>query len=71
MAKHSPNTSEYSKPHSSKAEPREHVDQLHFGSKGEHVKEHDVHHITDKGAIDMGRQTYERHTDSSSSDSGK
>lgn len=64
MAKHSENTSEYSKPHTSDAEPREHVDQLHFGQDGKHDSEsskHDVHHITDPGAIDMGRETYEHH----------
>lgn len=59
--KHSENTTEYSKPHTSKAEPEEHVDQLAFGKDGKRDPEHDVDHIKDDGAKEMGQETYEHH----------
>lgn len=63
MAEHSPNTSEYSAPHTSDAEPETHVDQLHFGDDGKHESQYDVHHITDPGAVQMGQETYDWHQD--------
>jgi hypothetical protein len=78
MAEHSPNTSEYSAPHESTACPETHVDQLHFGDNGQHESQYDVHHITDDGAVSMGRETYDQHQsnksssdDDSSGNSGK
>ncbi len=58
---HSPNTSEYSKPHSSAAEPQLHVDQHHYGSNGQKDNSLTNAHITDKGAVSMGKETYEHH----------
>ncbi len=59
--KHSENTSEYSKPHTSSGCPEEHVDQLHFAEEGKHDSRLDVDHITDTGAIQMGQETYDFH----------
>ena len=61
MGKHTPNTSEYSKPHESKAEPERHVDQHHYDEKGRKDEDLGKAHITDKNAVEMGRQTHELH----------
>lgn len=61
MAIHWPFTSEYSKPHSSDAEPETHVDQHSYGADGQKDNSLTVAHITDQNAIDMGQQTYEWH----------
>lgn len=68
LAEHSPNTSEYSAPHTSDAEPETHVDQLHFGEDGRHESQHDIHHITDSGAVQMGKETYEWHQNHGNTD---
>lgn len=54
-SKHSPNTSEPSNPHSSKAEPKEHVDVHHFDEKGEKDNPKTISHVTDKGMVDYGK----------------
>jgi hypothetical protein len=59
--KHTPNTSEISKPHTSAAEPEEHVDALHFDEEGKHVRDVDTNHLTDPGLIKMGEETYDKH----------
>ena len=59
--KHSENTSEMSKPHTSEDHPEEHVDSMAFGKDGERDKDHDVDGITDSGSIEMGKETYENH----------
>lgn len=59
MSKHTPYTSEPSKPHSSKAEPAEHVDIHHFGAGGKKDDSLTVPHVTDKGHVEYGRATDE------------
>ena len=59
--KHYENTSEMSKPHSSKGEPEEHVDSMAFGEGGKRAPEYDVDHIKDDGAKQMGKETHELH----------
>ena len=54
--KHTPNTTEYSYPHTSAAEPKEHVDSHAYGSDGKREPEHETHHITDEGHINIGRE---------------
>lgn len=54
-SKHSPNTSEPSKPHTSKAESQEHVDVHHFDEKGEKDNSKTISHVTDKGMVDYGK----------------
>lgn len=61
MAEHSPNTSEYSKPHESAAEPNTHVDQYSYGPDGKEDRSLRQDHITDPGAIEMGQETYKWH----------
>ncbi|MES3004648.1 MAG: hypothetical protein V4690_00885 [Patescibacteria group bacterium] len=61
MANHSPNTSEYSKPHESEGEPKTHVDQYHYDESGKHDTRLDNDHITDPGPVQMGQETYEWH----------
>lgn len=58
-SKHSPNTSEPSKPHSSKSEPREHVDVHHFDDKGQKDDSKTISHVTDKGMVDYGKDAQE------------
>jgi hypothetical protein len=59
--KHYSNTSEMSKPHTSEAEPEEHVDLMAFGEDGNREPKHDVDHITDEGSKSMGQETYDKH----------
>jgi hypothetical protein len=59
--KHTENTSEISKPHTSEDHPEEHVDSMAFGKDGQRDPDHDVDGLTDKGLIDMGKETYENH----------
>ena len=59
--KHTPNTSEISRPHTSDAEPEKHVDSIAFGKDGKHEPEHDVNHITDPDLIKMGQETHDKH----------
>lgn len=59
MSKHSPNTSEYSDPHKSKGQPREHVDLVPFNEKGKPMHKDVQHQITDPKAVGFGRQTKE------------
>ncbi len=61
--KHTPNSSEFSKPHTSDDHPEKHVDQMHFDSNGNHDKTHDNDGITDPNAVQMGQETYEWHQD--------
>lgn len=53
--KHVPNTTEYSYPHTSKAEPKEHVDSHAYGSDSKRDPEHETHHLTDEESLNMGR----------------
>lgn len=69
MADHSPNTCEFSKPHTSDACPETHVDQYSYGEDVHEVRSMRVDHITDPGAVSMGQQTYEWHQSQSSDDS--
>lgn len=55
MSKHSPFTSEPSRPHSSQAEPREHVDIHHYGEDGKKDNSLTVPHVTDKDHVEYGR----------------
>lgn len=57
--RHYENTSEYSEPHKSKTEPEEHVDLHAYGKDGEYDKEHSINHITDKDAVQMGKDSKE------------
>jgi len=59
--KHYENTSEMSKPHTSKDHPDEHVDSMAFGKGGERDPKHDVDGLTDEGSKSMGQQTYDKH----------
>lgn len=59
VGKHTPYTSETSDPHRSKTEPREHVDQIHYGKEGKRRKDLDVNHITDPGMVELGRKSKE------------
>lgn len=59
--KHAPNTSEFSKPHTSKSHPETHVDNLHFGENGKRRPDLDVDGITDPGAISYGEQLHKHH----------
>jgi hypothetical protein len=67
MSKHSPMTSEPSNPHSSKAEPQEHVDVHHFDEHGQKDDSLTVSHVTDKGMVDYGKEAQE-HRDSQKND---
>lgn len=68
---HTPNTSEFSAPHTSDAHPEVHVDQMHFDSSGKHDSTYDIDGITDPKAIEMGRETHEWHkSHKESSDEG-
>lgn len=51
--RHIPYTSEPSKPHRSKVEPREHVDVYHYGKDAK--KEGVTTHITDEGHVEWGK----------------
>ena len=59
MSEHKPFTSEPSNPHTSKAEPAEHVDVHHFGEGGKKDESLTVPHVTDKGMVDLGKQAQE------------
>ena len=69
--KHSPNTSEISKPHVSPGHPETHVDTIHFDENGVHSKEiakNDVDGITDPETIKMGEETKAWHDSKKSDD---
>ena len=70
MAKHSPMTSEFSKPHTSRDCPEKHVDRIYFDKDGKQDSRLADHHITDQGSVKMGQETYDHHK-SSSGASGK
>lgn len=59
MAKHTPFTSEPSKPHSSKAEPETHVDMYHYGEGGKEDEDLTVRHITGEDTVKYGERTQE------------
>ena len=62
MGKHTPNTCEVSKIHTSKTEPKEHVDMLHFGADGK--KDNNLtkqnSHLTDKNYLKLSKMTYKK-----------
>lgn len=66
MAKHTPFTSEMSKPHTSDAHPEVHVDCIHYGADGKQDSRLCVDGITDKGSISLGQDTYDHHQASKS-----
>lgn len=68
MAKHTPFTSEMSKPHTSDAHPEVHVDCIAFGADGKQDPRLCVDGITDKGSISLGQETYDHHQASKSGD---
>ena len=67
MSKHAPFSSETSKPHGNP----EHVDQLHFGEGGRKDNEltKGTSHITDKNAVDYGREAHEARESDKATDS--
>lgn len=80
MAKHSPMTSEFSAPHTSKDCPQEHVDRIYFDKDAKPDHRMADHHITDPNSIAMGRDIHAAHqaqksqpqtSSSSDGDSGK
>lgn len=59
MGKHTPFTSEPSKPHESKAEPDTHVEIYHYGEDGKEDKDLTVRHVTDEDTVKYGERTQE------------
>ena len=59
MGKHSPFTSEPSKPHSSKDEPRQHVEIHHFDEDGNKDDDMTISHVTDPKMVDYGHKIQE------------
>lgn len=59
--KHTENTSEMSKPHTSSDHPDEHVDNMAFGEGGKRAPEHDTDGLTDEGSKSLGQETYDKH----------
>ena len=67
--KHAPNSSEPSRPHTSKDHPEKHVDMTHFGSKGdtrsakEEIGTDHTYLGSDDSAISLGEQAEELRND--------
>ena len=73
MGRHSPNTSEYSRPHPSERTGGDyHVDRHGYDSQGRYDKSTSENHLTDRGSMTMGRASEKfRESQRSSKGSGK